>query len=57
MNGPRMIDGSKATSRAVARMVALPVSRVKYHASANSTTALPIKENAWLIHRTKNFLI
>jgi hypothetical protein len=57
MNGPSTIDGNNATSRAVASIVALPVSRVKYHASANSTTALPIKENAWLIQSTKNFLI
>jgi hypothetical protein len=57
MNGPRTIEGINATSRAVASTVEEPVSLVRYHANENSTTALPTKENAWLIHNIKNFLI
>jgi hypothetical protein len=57
MIGPSTICGRKATSIAVASTVAEPVSIVRYQARANSTTALPKSEKAWLIQRTKNFLM
>jgi hypothetical protein len=52
-----MIGGIMATIKAVANIVAEPVSRVRYHASEKSTNALPRREAAWLDHSTKNFFI
>ncbi len=57
INGPSTICGISATSMAVASMVAEPVSLVKYQARANSTTTVPISENAWLNHMTKKVFI